>query len=427
MTPVGVSVLIPFNRQEAYIAEAVRSLQNQSFAGFQAVLVDNLAVDDSLRVAKEAAGDDSRFLFEREEKPGIDRALNRGLSRAVGEWVTFLDADDYYFPERLEKAMAVAEAQEADMVVCRGLKVDEGGKPFGESERLIYDPETYPMVLLQSNISWSLSFLTVRGNKLRSLGPLPHAYNSILDYYLLLQACQHGWKIVFIDEPLIGKRHHGGNYSADELRLMAQEIPLTVDFLQNFPPARQFFSDSTLRRIMTQKYLRGVQYARRQKRFAEIIGFAEPFVADGWIMRPFFDYYRAMALLRVEGESAFLVDAGQIDGLHPLDFFLRGLALFFRKRYALSEKAFADAEKIMRSNFQEASLSRAMAAIMIDPPRGKKLLKAVLNQRPDYQDAWVAWQQLSAHEPLLRPTLFLGETSLRSLLQYEGQQGKTSK
>jgi len=408
---------MPFNRQEAYIAEAVRSLQNQSWGNFQAILVDNMATDDSLRVARETAGDDPRFVFEREEKPGIDQALNRGLARATGEWVTFLDADDYFLPERLDKTMKAMAAPETDMVVCRGRFVDENGRALEESDRLIFDQESFPLMLLQRNICWSMSLITVRREKLVSLGLFPQKYNALLDMYLLLWACGQHWQIAFVDEVLTGKRCHESNYSANLLRQMTQELSLTTEFVRQYPPVSRFYTRTTLCRLMTQKYLRGVQYARRQGRYADILHFAENYVADGWLIPSFYDYFHTIARWQVDGLSALLAQIRRIERTHPLDFFLHGQVAFAQGRYPEAEAIFAVAGRALHGHFPEADLGRALSAAMTDRARGKRLLRKVLNQKPDYRDAWLSWQQLDRSVPVQPPTLFPMESTLNFLLQ----------
>ncbi len=415
-----LSVLVPFHKQEPFITEAVESLKKQTYGFFQAILVDNASTDGSLAAVVKAAGADPRFIFEREPEPGIAHALNKGLTAATGEWITFLDADDYFLPERLGKAIKTAEATGADLVICRGYKVDERGEIFGESERLLFDPVTFPLIMAQRNICWSMSFLTLRRDKLNSLVPFPVEYSSILDYYLVLGAIAGNWRIAFIDEPLVGKRHHGDNFSADEFRLMAQEIPLTVGFLERYAPVDRVYSRATLRRIVTRKYLRGVQYARRHGRVGEVPGFAKSFVDAGWIEPAFYFYYNAAAILQTEGEELFWEFLERNRLAHPLWYYLEGIDCFQRGYFVEAEEAFRRAGRPFRGRFPEAELGCALAVVMVNRPRGLTLLKRLLNREPGYIDALVSWQRLVGENNLasISPTLFPGEPTLSLLLDW---------
>ncbi|MCX6583388.1 MAG: glycosyltransferase family 2 protein [Candidatus Aminicenantes bacterium] len=413
-----ISILVPFHNEEAFIAEAVESLKKQTYESFQAILVDNASTDNSKAAAMRAVGTDNRFIFETEQEPGIAHALNKGLARATGEWVTFLDADDYFLPERLEKAMKTAETSEADLVICRGYKVSRYGETFGESERLVFDEATFPLIMAQRNICWSMSFLTLRRDKLNTLVPFPLEYSAILDYYLILGAIAGGWRITFIDEPLVGKRHHGDNYSADEFRLMGQEIPLTVDFLERYASVGRVYSRAALRRIATRKYLRGVQYARRHGRIGDVPGFAKAFVDAGWIEPAFYVYYNAMAVLQTGGVDKFREFLERNRLAHPLYYYLEGIDCFQGGCYVEAGEVFRRAGRPFRGRFVEAGLGSSLAEAMMDRPRGMRMLKRVLNGEPGYIDALVAWQRLIGGNGVVSPTLFLREATLSELLEW---------
>jgi hypothetical protein len=82
---------------------AIRSIQQQTFQDFELLIVDDASDDDSVQVAKEIAGQDSRIkVIESEKNRGAYHARNLGLSIARGDYVTVNDADDWSFPERLE-------------------------------------------------------------------------------------------------------------------------------------------------------------------------------------------------------------------------------------------------------------------------------------------------------------------------------------
>jgi glycosyltransferase involved in cell wall biosynthesis len=413
-----ISILVPFHNEEAFIAEAVESLKKQTYEAFQVILVDNASTDNSTAAAMKAAGTDNRFIFETEQEPGIALALNKGLAWVTGEWITFLDADDYFLPDRLEKAIKTAETFGADLVICRGYKVNERGEIFGESERLVFDDVTFPLIMAQRNICWSMSFLTIRRDKLNSLVPFPARYSAILDYYLILGVIVGGWRIAFIDEPLVGKRHHGDNFSADEFRLMGQEIPLTVDFLERYASVVRVYSRATLRRIVTRKYLRGVQYARRHGRVGEVPGFARAFVDAGWIEPALYVYYNAMAILQTRGMDMFreFLEGNRVE--HPFFYYLEGIDCFQRGDFVEAGEAFRRAGRPFRGRFVEAGLGSALSAAMMDRSRGLRMLKRVLNREPGYIDALVSWQRLIGGNGVVSPTLFLREATLSELLDW---------
>ncbi len=98
----GVSVLIPNYNYAKYVGAAIRSVQAQTLPAFEIIVIDNGSTDNSLEVLR-AFGDTIRLVSQ--ENRGQGGARNRGLQEARGEFIAFLDADDVWLPEKLEKQM----------------------------------------------------------------------------------------------------------------------------------------------------------------------------------------------------------------------------------------------------------------------------------------------------------------------------------
>lgn len=114
---VAVSIVVPCFNAEAFIHEALISIQAQSFTDWECLIVDDCSTDGSAAVLKAMAAEDPRI------KPillpvngGASVARNTALDAATGTWVTLLDADDVYAPDRLARLVALAEDKAADMV-----------------------------------------------------------------------------------------------------------------------------------------------------------------------------------------------------------------------------------------------------------------------------------------------------------------------
>ena len=111
------SVVIPVYRCEKYLEEAVRSALGQTVKSLEVLLIDDCSTDGSGQVAKELAEKDSRVrCLCHEENMGSAAARNTGVQAARGEWVAFLDADDIWLPDKLEKQLKALE--ETGKVLC---------------------------------------------------------------------------------------------------------------------------------------------------------------------------------------------------------------------------------------------------------------------------------------------------------------------
>lgn len=113
-----VSVVIPCFNGAAFVEKAVRSVLAQSHADLECIVVDDASTDASPLVLKRLAAADPRVVvLTQRSNGGASRARNLGLDAATGDFVTVLDADDLYQPDRLAGLLALATATEADVVV----------------------------------------------------------------------------------------------------------------------------------------------------------------------------------------------------------------------------------------------------------------------------------------------------------------------
>ena len=114
-TAPRVSVILPAYNAAAHLRRAVDSALAQTMADLEIVIVDDASTDATLEIAGRIAAQDSRVRVlhnERNSGPSVSR--NRAIAAARGEWIAILDADDSWFPERLERMLA--DAGDADVV-----------------------------------------------------------------------------------------------------------------------------------------------------------------------------------------------------------------------------------------------------------------------------------------------------------------------
>lgn len=111
-----ISVIVPLYNTEAYCAECLQSLLNQSFADFEVICVNDGSTDKTFEVARSVAGDDARFIFFEQENKGLSAARNAGLRAASGDYICFLDSDDYLAPYALETLSKKVVAEELDVL-----------------------------------------------------------------------------------------------------------------------------------------------------------------------------------------------------------------------------------------------------------------------------------------------------------------------
>lgn len=114
-----VSVIMPLYNKEPFVEQAIASILAQTLADIELIVVDNASTDSSRAVAARCAQGDARVKLLDEPRPGAAAARNRALDAAEGEFLAFVDADDFVDPALLEKAVARAREAQAD-IVCFG-------------------------------------------------------------------------------------------------------------------------------------------------------------------------------------------------------------------------------------------------------------------------------------------------------------------
>lgn len=101
-----VTVIMPVWNRAAIMAESIESVRAQTFKNWELILIDDGSVDDSLAVARRYAALDPRIrVIALEQNQGIARARNAGIDVARGEYIAFLDSDDLWKPQKLERQL----------------------------------------------------------------------------------------------------------------------------------------------------------------------------------------------------------------------------------------------------------------------------------------------------------------------------------
>lgn len=98
-----ISVIIPIYNVANYLSKCLKSLETQHYANVEILMIDDGSQDDSSRICKQFANRDTRFRYVYQNNHGVSYARNNGIKHAKGEYIVFVDADDYveksYFVE----------------------------------------------------------------------------------------------------------------------------------------------------------------------------------------------------------------------------------------------------------------------------------------------------------------------------------------
>ena len=111
-----VSIIVPVYKVEKYLRRCLDSILSQTFDDFEVICVNDGSPDNSIDILNEYASRDNRFCVVEQENQGLSMARNNGKKLARGEYIYFLDSDDYIHPQLLEVSYYLAQKYDADLV-----------------------------------------------------------------------------------------------------------------------------------------------------------------------------------------------------------------------------------------------------------------------------------------------------------------------
>lgn len=124
----AVSIVVPVYKVEKYLTECIDSILAQTFTDFELILVDDGSPDNSGKICDDYAARDSRIRVFHKENGGVSSARNFGIDNALGEWITFVDSDDFISSTFLYEMYApVAKDKTLSFVCCGCVNYSDGG------------------------------------------------------------------------------------------------------------------------------------------------------------------------------------------------------------------------------------------------------------------------------------------------------------
>lgn len=122
-----LSVIVPVYKVEPYLQKCIDSILNQTFRDLELILVDDGSPDNCPAVCDAAAEKDERVVVIHQKNGGLSAARNAGVEAARGEYIGFVDSDDYIAPEMYEKLYTAMVENDAQLAVCSYTYVDPEG------------------------------------------------------------------------------------------------------------------------------------------------------------------------------------------------------------------------------------------------------------------------------------------------------------
>jgi teichuronic acid biosynthesis glycosyltransferase TuaG len=232
--PPKVSVIVPAYSCGAYLRQAVTSALRQSVKDIEVLVIDDGSADDTLQVAQALAREDRRVrVAANGRNMGVARTRNRGIDDARGDYIAFLDGDDEWRRDKLEKQLAFMEQTRCDLSYTAYALMDEKGdvrgKPYHVPRRI-----SVPRLLRENVVGCSSA--VIRRAAVGDIRMRPGYAHE--DYVFWLELLRNGRVAGGIDEALMRYRILPSARSAKKPKAAAGRWKIYRDFMGlSFPAA----------------------------------------------------------------------------------------------------------------------------------------------------------------------------------------------
>jgi glycosyltransferase involved in cell wall biosynthesis len=250
-----ISVVIPAYNAERTILETIKSVQQQSFSGFEIIVINDGSTDRTLELLQGVK--DERLRFFSYENAGVAIARNRGISQSTGEFIAFVDADDLWTPDKLELQLAALRHHpEAGAAYSWTYFMYEQEGSVVPGKPVFFEGNVYPKLLVENFIAHG-SNLLIRRKCIESVGEFdsnfPHCAD--WDFYIRLAA---RWPFAVVREHQIYYRQSSSSMTSKIDGIERQMLLMFEKAFQTAPIEYQDIRNQSLAWVYeycTQQYL----------------------------------------------------------------------------------------------------------------------------------------------------------------------------
>lgn len=214
MSHTELSVIVPVYNAQQFLSKCIDSVLCQNEHDFELILVDDGSRDDSGKICDEYAKTDCRVKVIHQENSGVSAARNQGIAAAAGEYIGFVDSDDWIEQNMFERLLSEAKNTGADIVMCDATTVYDDGSVQADtitqlaSNRILRKDDFTPSLLLETaGSAWRCIYKNDRYSDKQRKYPLafPLGIKFSEDRIFNLYAFGQADKIAYIKEPLYNR------------------------------------------------------------------------------------------------------------------------------------------------------------------------------------------------------------------------------
>jgi len=210
-----ISVIMPAYNAEMTVEAAIDSVLRQSCTDFELIVINDCSADRTGEIIRGFAEKDSRVvIIENEKNSGVSCSRNTGIARASGEWIAFLDSDDMWREDKLERQLRTLEENPGSVISYTASSfIDSEGNPFDyvmeAEERTVYS------TLLRKNLL-SCSSVMIKADVMKGLRMPSDRMHE--DYYIWLTVLRSGGYACGVNEPMLIYRLSSNSKSSSRIK-----------------------------------------------------------------------------------------------------------------------------------------------------------------------------------------------------------------
>ncbi|WP_096603790.1 glycosyltransferase [Calothrix sp. NIES-2100] len=245
-----VSIIIPVYKAEKYVAATVQAALNQTYKNLEILIIDDESPDKSIEICQQFT--DSRIRIIRQKNRGLPGARNTGIRHAQGDYLTFLDADDIWLPEKVEKHVNHLEnSPNVGVSFSRSAFINETGEPLGIYQMPKLTGITPALIICRNPIS-NGSAAIIRREVFDAIKYQDNIHGTVEDFYFderlrhpnsdatdvecwLRIAVKTNWQIEGIPEALTLYRVNSGGLSANLLKQL-ESLAKVIEKARSYAP-----------------------------------------------------------------------------------------------------------------------------------------------------------------------------------------------
>lgn len=308
-----VSINLCCYNSEKYLLETLQSIINQTYADWELVIINDGSSDSTESIVFDYIKQGYPIIYHYQKNRGLGASRNEALKLSYGEYIAFIDHDDIWMPEKLEKQIPLFEKNHrVGIVYSDSIWFNESGRAKKSlDQRNLLKGQCFGKLL--TNYLLTMSSTVIRKRALDDLTEWFDPRFSILEEADLFRRIAYSWELDYVNYPLAKWRVHGNSWTWRKYELFAKEGELMINKLSNlysdfntkFAKEKKSYLAILARRRAIVSWQQGNRALAREQLLPYLLVDKKNFVLFAMTIFPYWLYNKGYALFRVMPEQDF--------------------------------------------------------------------------------------------------------------------------